>query len=448
MADYLSAPHCSSAGNDGCYFQDPAQHNSDYPSLLTNIPWILAGLLEFLLLVHYNLLWIILSVLGFASLHPGFNSSTGKAFPSTQRPKDRHEPYRRAQSARDKNNQQDERADADNGSGGGDIHRSKRRALGNKRVDAERLFACPCWTFNPIKYTDCLERNRLKSTAFVRQHLLRGHIRQPIHCPVCGETFTARFNCDNHIRRGTCERKPFHHEGLTEDQITGLGQPQHNLTPTERWFAMWDILYPNTERPDSPFVGSTIQEHLSIARRVLQAAPGIFSNLIAEGNPSRIFDWNYLSSHISGMQDRLFQLTSDRPGPGTSGVDHLDDTGSFGPGSVDHWDHQRNSQFHDYPLIARQSFSGNSNDQASDAPVPASTFPDAAAPSDETQFIDPQLLNGEGDSYPTYSEGPQSPLSSLLRLDPSTSHSTAPTSLLPDSEELGTSGSGPAGGRP
>ncbi|KAH8878582.1 hypothetical protein GQ53DRAFT_93426 [Thozetella sp. PMI_491] len=203
----------------------------------------------------------------------------------------------------------------------------------------ERLLACPCYKYNPIRYLGCLLRNRLTDTAFVVQHLERGHERQPIHCSTCGTIFQARDACHDHILRMECERQSFCYDGITENQLRRLRENRRTFNEVERWYCLWEVMYPASPRPDSPYVGSPLEEMLSIVRRALQAARHNFpsgnpvaellgslavtfgsslpyslvdlSGPISDTIEEHLLNWSYITSIIPDQDDLSF-LTSDR----------------------------------------------------------------------------------------------------------------------------------------
>ncbi|KAK6839245.1 hypothetical protein PG987_005111 [Apiospora arundinis] len=99
----------------------------------------------------------------------------------------------------------------------------------------------------------------------VRQHIDRRH-RQPPHCPSCGCTFTARQTREltAHINQRRCTRIPFQLPGVTDDQwdmirARGRAAPHTvNGGDIERWFQIWDVIFPGVGRPSSPFMDGSV----------------------------------------------------------------------------------------------------------------------------------------------------------------------------------------------
>ncbi len=167
-----------------------------------------------------------------------------------------HEPHKRTQSRRDKEKPADK----------GEDKNDKKIPMKRRKTNLEggRLLACPFFKFNPIRHMECMLRNRLKDLPFVVQHVLRSHELQPIHCLVCGEAFRSHDECDSHTKTGSCERRAFEYPGLTQDQQAELRKPRRHLNEEQRWFAVWDIAFPGSPQPDSPYVGSEVEEILGV----------------------------------------------------------------------------------------------------------------------------------------------------------------------------------------
>ncbi|KAK7947150.1 uncharacterized protein PG986_011471 [Apiospora aurea] len=97
----------------------------------------------------------------------------------------------------------------------------------------------------------------------VRQHLWRRH-RQILHCPVCGLAFDSEEDSETHINQRTCVPAAFYHPGMTRDQwgdICARAQaPPHTVNggDEERWFQIWDILFPGQPRPPSPYIDGSL----------------------------------------------------------------------------------------------------------------------------------------------------------------------------------------------
>ncbi|KAK8024646.1 hypothetical protein PG993_012712 [Apiospora rasikravindrae] len=105
--------------------------------------------------------------------------------------------------------------------------------------------------------------HQCKRIGDVRLHLWRRH-RQILHCPVCGLTFDSEEASEAHITQRTCVPAGFYHPGMTRDQWGDIcaraqaGPHTVNGGDEERWFQIWDILFPGQPRPRSPYTNGSI----------------------------------------------------------------------------------------------------------------------------------------------------------------------------------------------
>lgn len=136
----------------------------------------------------------------------------------------------------------------------------KRKAAGTAQAtsaDAKRPFACPYYLGDPISFGDC-RKNTLRRIVDVRQHLMRKH-KAPIHCPRCGEVFVRDSERQRHFTReklcdvGDYDLPP----GVTPDQMEYIRRcgeaPITGSVEERRWYKIWDILFPDSVRPESPY---------------------------------------------------------------------------------------------------------------------------------------------------------------------------------------------------
>ena len=132
------------------------------------------------------------------------------------------------------------------------------------------MFGCLFFKFDPIRYRECLFRHSSTKTSYLKQHLGRHHM-QPIHCPVCGDLFDTHRLRFEHIRKKACHARDFHLDGMTRSQQEMIQVVPRNRTPEERWFIMWDIIFPGKPRPASPFVGDpwieVVQTHQQLLKK-------------------------------------------------------------------------------------------------------------------------------------------------------------------------------------
>ena len=138
-------------------------------------------------------------------------------------------------------------------------------AAGSKRAKTEpqreKMLACPYWKKDSGKYACCFKW-KFKEVKRMKQHLRRCHIK--IRCPRCQEDFRDADSRDLHIRAGICALQPdVVDERMNERQIKKLGaRGPANQTQYDRWYVVWDILFPGIAKPDSPFIDDDIPEGL------------------------------------------------------------------------------------------------------------------------------------------------------------------------------------------
>ncbi len=129
----------------------------------------------------------------------------------------------------------------------------------------QEVLACPFYKYNSIRHMNC-GRLRLSRIRDVKQHLVRRH-RRPPHCPVCGTTFDDSERCDSHIMARDCHAPlgGVTVEGVTETQRDALtGRVDRALNEPGQWFSVWDILFPNSPRPHSPYLSTDFEGVLGI----------------------------------------------------------------------------------------------------------------------------------------------------------------------------------------
>ncbi|KAK8037842.1 hypothetical protein PG991_001188 [Apiospora marii] len=130
-------------------------------------------------------------------------------------------------------------------------------------------FACPFFKRHPNKHRNC-SRYLLKRVRDVKQHLYRNHRTPDYYCARCFATFNSAKERDEHTRAANCEpRETPHFEGITEDQKEQLALPNgRNKSPVERWYNIWEILYPGVSHPKSVNRCSPREEAVEVLRDI------------------------------------------------------------------------------------------------------------------------------------------------------------------------------------
>ncbi|KAL1854060.1 hypothetical protein Daus18300_011558 [Diaporthe australafricana] len=164
---------------------------------------------------------------------------------------------------------------------------------GSRRKKAARQrFACHYYLHDRIGHSECLNK-RLIRLSDVRQHLLERTHKQQVHCPVCGVAFPgrtpalARQQREAHIRAATCEHVPSlpSFPGITEDQEERIKQIAANCrgnryTEVQRWYLIWEVLFPGEPRPDSPFLTEVPEIQRMIDHREALFGGDLWLNLL------------------------------------------------------------------------------------------------------------------------------------------------------------------------
>lgn len=140
-------------------------------------------------------------------------------------------------------------------------------------------FACPFYLYDRHEWHNCLRNYTLNRIVDVRLHLTRAHSLAQ-QCPICGvefkedsaESVSAEDRFSAHVQLQTCQPLPSPlppRHGLTRDQfesvraIAGRRNGRRATDPAaEKWFEIWDIIFPTTPRPSSPY----ISDHPDIQR--------------------------------------------------------------------------------------------------------------------------------------------------------------------------------------
>lgn len=185
--------------------------------------------------------------------------------------------------------QPNKRKDRDDGETPSDGGKTGKRSRTSAEGD-EPTFACPYLKQCPLKYYRKCSSADLKTTARVKQHLARNHVRPP-YCPDCGEIFAADKARDDHVRCRDCEAVDplIEPDGISTETKKRLSKRSDSvLDEVGRWFAMWDILFPGQPHPESPFL--TIQDSLGVTwlnQYVLSTAPRVIAGRLygLEPNP-------------------------------------------------------------------------------------------------------------------------------------------------------------------
>ncbi|KAK1984977.1 hypothetical protein LZ30DRAFT_709833 [Colletotrichum cereale] len=86
-----------------------------------------------------------------------------------------------------------------------------------------------------------------------------------ITCPYCGVEFQTRTEQSKHLQARGCKviKRGYiaDHKGLTEDHVRQLDEPPDpRHSEEERWFVIWEIIFPNTTRPLSAYIDGALSK--------------------------------------------------------------------------------------------------------------------------------------------------------------------------------------------
>lgn len=128
----------------------------------------------------------------------------------------------------------------------------------------QKLFACPFWKLDPIKYRGCFSMT-LRGIPRVKQHLTRKHT-PTFYCQVCFVIFPDGKTLDRHVLRKCCTRDDFAPlEGISHEQQRELSRKSNPTLPeAAKWFTIWDIVFPRRQHPSSPYIDGRLSEDCSM----------------------------------------------------------------------------------------------------------------------------------------------------------------------------------------
>lgn len=182
-----------------------------------------------------------------------------------------------------------------------------------------RHVACPFFKFNPGKYRHCLH-HKPDGINRVKQHILRRHTPFAT-CHRCYATFSDAEEAiyRSHIDAVSCHRNPaVGLEVIDQFKARRLSR-RFRGSIEDRWYAMWDILFPGEPRPSSVYVDDLsedfclmreFQEQRGVAILVeeLRAMGGMLRPEVSESDLRRVLrrGINAMYEHyLRGLTDGL-----------------------------------------------------------------------------------------------------------------------------------------------
>ncbi|KAK2601632.1 hypothetical protein QQS21_004782 [Conoideocrella luteorostrata] len=147
----------------------------------------------------------------------------------------------------------------------------------------QSTYACPFWKFDPVKYRTCFFLT-LRTASRVKQHLIRKHVPE-FYCQRCNAIFKSYEMHNEHVMDPSgysCTPNPSERlDGITIHQNRLLSQKSRSLNEKDKWFDIWDILFPSCPRPSSPYVDVQLAEDCALFQEYsLKAGPDLVAQEI------------------------------------------------------------------------------------------------------------------------------------------------------------------------
>ena len=172
---------------------------------------------------------------------------------------------------------------------GNDEDQQRRDVGGQSEENASPYFACHFAKYNPLRYSKCA-RLRFENVSRIKTHLRLRHMC-PVHCAICNKVFTgdqAEKEFAAHQRARSCtKRLRCLIDGITKAQqkelIRRMGQ-RRGRTETEKWYAIWDVIFCSEPPPDSPhndeLVESAVLDFQCFSERMVHTVMEEFSSTL------------------------------------------------------------------------------------------------------------------------------------------------------------------------
>lgn len=150
----------------------------------------------------------------------------------------------------------------------GETPDEKRTAKGKEKE--EPLYCCAFYKLDPVKYRKC-GHLEIKSVAYFLQHIIRQHLLDDkhYHCDNCRtgwakDAWDSDTLWENHTRAGTCQRVTLEESGklLPEEhrQLKRKLKEKPAGSEFDRWYKIWEQLFPKHKRPVSPYLSNEAEE--------------------------------------------------------------------------------------------------------------------------------------------------------------------------------------------
>ncbi|KAH8659843.1 hypothetical protein BX600DRAFT_513508 [Xylariales sp. PMI_506] len=174
-----------------------------------------------------------------------------------------------------------------------------------------QLLACPFYKRDSQRHRDC-RRFGLRRIKDVKQHIYRRHKRPDFYCPRCFGKFDDTRSRDEHIRANQCNPQADPHtDRISEDKKKELAHYSGRSKSTEeQWFAVWDKLFPDADKPQSPYVEDQQQEMVHLFRRLWDDHRSEITSSVLNAVSSPALDIKAVSLIMSSVLDSFENLSS------------------------------------------------------------------------------------------------------------------------------------------
>lgn len=186
---------------------------------------------------------------------------------------------------RSRSNDQDE--DSDDGGFRRPPRPTKRPTRSQDRPCA-RILACPFWKLDSQTHRACF-RMKLSRIGDVKLHLNRKH-KQPAseYCQRCWIAFENKAHKNAHLSDDsgqTCRYNPAARPaGIDNAMAVSLSKKsKRDQSIEDRWFAIWDIVFPDQARPTSPYIDDSLTEDATQLQEIIvNRWPSILASILDE----------------------------------------------------------------------------------------------------------------------------------------------------------------------
>lgn len=149
---------------------------------------------------------------------------------------------------------------------------SRRRDPSEDSPEGRLPYACPYAKHDPLIYSHSHQSGNSDhdyrncstgywtSIARLKQHLYRTHDKSTRCCQRCWQNLPSDDKYRDHINAGTCRSRPEPQEKMDIDQVEMVkARSQDN---EQAWYQIYSILFPNEDKPSSPYAEWITGENL------------------------------------------------------------------------------------------------------------------------------------------------------------------------------------------